>query len=211
VVLAGLAGPATAAILVAVVVALTRATPQLSAWLGGLVVEPVPVTPEEFQHGLDPLPSKDVLDRAAAADRHLTAFLAMLGAVCTGALLVVGSAPRWDTVTLTLLVAAILLLQARELVAIWHRLATLLPAVVALIVLLLGWTYGLPLLGQFCVLLGLLGLGGFAVAGAQVLPGRRLVPRWGRIGDIVHWTCALALVSIVLSVTGFLGWASTWL
>ena len=33
---------------------------------------------------------------------------------------------------------------------------------------------------------------------AQVRPGRRLVPRWGRIGDIFHWLCALAVLALVL-------------
>ncbi|GAB3451626.1 hypothetical protein GCM10027436_50000 [Actinophytocola sediminis] len=210
-VLTGLGGPATSAILVTVLLVFTRATPQLSAWLGGLAAQPVPITKEEFQQGLDPLPSKDVLDRATLADQHLTAFLVVIGSIATGALLVIVTAPRWDTVTLTFLVAGMLLFQARELVAIWHRLATLVPAATALVALLLGWTAGIPLLGQLCVLLGLLGFAGLAVAGAQVLPGRRLVPRWGRWGDILHWLCALAVMSIVLSVTGFLSWASSWL
>jgi type VII secretion integral membrane protein EccD len=206
----GLGGAATASIVVTVVVVLTRAAPQFAAWLGGLAAEPVPITSEEFQQGLDPLPSKDVLDRAALADVHLTALLAMLGTLCTGALLVIVTEPRWDTVTLTCLLAVLLLMQSRELVAIWHRLATLVPATAALAVLLLGWAAGLPLLGQSGVLLGLLGLAGLAVAGAQVLPGHRLVPRWGRWGDLLHWLCALATVSIVLSVTGFYGWAGSW-
>ncbi len=210
-VLAGLGGPGAVAVLVTAVLVLTRAAPQLSAWLGGLAAEPVPITPEEFQDGLDPLPSKDVLDRATLADQYLTGFLVVLGVIITGALLVMVSTPRWDTVTLTVLVAGILLFQARELVAVWHRLATMLPSATGLVALLLGWTSGLPLPGQICVLLGLLSLAGLAVAGARVLPGRRLVPRWGRWGDILHWLCALTVVPIVLSVTGFLSWASSWL
>ena len=209
--LAGLSAPATASVVLVMVLAMTRIAPQLAAWLAGLAAEPVPTTPEEFQQGLDPLPSKDVLDRAALADAHLTAFLAALGAVCTGALLVVASHLAWDTLTLSLVVAVLLLLQARELRGTWHRMAALVPALAALITVLLGWAVDLPLLGQLCVVVGLLGLTGNAVAGAQVLPGRRLVPRWGRLGDILHWLCALAVLALMLTVTGFYGFVATWL
>lgn len=209
--LTGLGGPATAAVIITVVLALTRAVPQIASWLAGLVAEPVPTTAEEFQEGLDPLPSKDVLDRATLADRHLTAFLVVLGVVSTVALAVLAEETRWDMVTLTSVVAVLLLLHARELRGTWHRLSALVPAAVALISLLVRWTAGLEQLWQLCVLFGLLGLAGAAVAGSHVLPGRRLVPRWGRWGDILQWICALAVLSLVLSVTGFYGLVTTWL
>jgi type VII secretion integral membrane protein EccD len=210
-VLAGLDAHATAAIVVAVALALTKFAPQLAAWLGGLSVEPVPTTQGEFQEGLDPLPSKDVLDRAALTDVHLTAFLAVLGAVTTGALVVLAHLPRWDRSTLAGVAAVLLLLQAREFAGMWHRLSALVPGAVALIVLVAGLSTAFPVLGRLGVVVGLLALAGMAVAGAQMLPGRRLVPRWGRWGDILHWACALAIIPLVLAVTGFYGWASTWL
>jgi type VII secretion integral membrane protein EccD len=210
-VLLGLDAPATASVLIALVLMLIRAVPQLAAWLAGLAAEPVPTTPEEFQQGLDPLPSREVLDKAAVADKYLTALLAVFGAVCMGALLVLAMAGRWQTVTLTSVVALLLLLQAREMRGTWHRLAGLVPAAVALLVLLLRWTVDLRPIAQVGVLVGLIGLAGIAVAGAQVLPGRRLVPRWGRWGDILQWICALAVLSLVFAVTGFYGVVTTWL
>ncbi|MEU3269279.1 type VII secretion integral membrane protein EccD [Saccharomonospora sp. NPDC006951] len=209
--LLGLGSQGTAAVLMAMVLAVTRAAPQLATWLAGLSAEPVPITPGEFQKGLEPLPSKDVLERAARADVHLTAFMVVLGAVSTAALLVVSATLEWDTMTLTLVVAALLLLQSRELNGTWHRLAALVPACAALTSVLLHWALGLPLLGQACVLVGLLGLAGNAVAGAHVLPGRRLVPKWGRIGDFLHWVCSLAVLALVLTITGFYGWVASWL
>ena len=209
--LTGLGGPATAAVVITVALALTRAVPQLAAWLAGLVAEPVPTTTEEFQEGLDPLPSKDVLDRAALADRYLTAFMVVFGAVVTGALAVLAAESRWDAVTLTSVISVLLLLHSRELRGVWHRLASLVPAAVALISLLVRWAADLEQVWQLCVLFGLLGVAGAAIAGAHVLPGRRLVPRWGRWGDILQWLCALAVLSLVLSVTGFYGLVTTWL
>jgi ESX secretion system protein EccD len=209
--LAGLDAAATSAVVVAMVLAVTRIAPQLAAWIAGLAAEPVPTTPEEFQQGLDPLPSKDVLDRAALADEHITAFLIVLGAVCAGALLILSTRLEWDTVALSLVVAVLLLLQSRELRATWHRVAAMAPACVALMSVLVRWVVDLPLLGQACVIVGLLGLAGNAVAAAQVLPARRLVPRWGRLGDILHWLCALAVLALVLTVAGFYDVVATWL
>jgi type VII secretion integral membrane protein EccD len=210
--LIGLSAPAVAAVLVAVLLALTRTVPKLATWLGGLVADPVPTTPGEFQDGLDPLPSKQILDKAAVANQYLTACLVTLGGVLAGALLVVTTAPvKWDTLTFTLTVPALLLLQARELTATWHRMAILVPAVGTLVSVVLHWAVGLPLLAQLCVVVGLLALAGNAVAAGQVLPGRRLVPKWGRWGDVLHWLCALSVLPVVLSMTGFYRWAASWL
>ncbi|WP_233159987.1 type VII secretion integral membrane protein EccD [Actinophytocola xanthii] len=207
----GLGGPATAAVLVTVVLGMTRFAPQVAAWLAGLVAEPVPTTPEGFQQGLDPLPGREVLDKATVANQYLTAFTLVLGAVGTGALLVVSSHPRWDTLTLACAVSVLLLLQSRELNGAWHRAATLVPGVATLVSVLLRWTVGLPLFGQLGVAIGLLALAGNAVAGGQVLPGRQLVPKWGRWGDILHWLCGLSVLPVVLSITGFYQLVASWL
>lgn len=208
-VLAGLGGPATAAVLVPITLALTRFAPRLAAVLGGLAAQPVPTTPEGFQEGLDPLPSKEVLDKATVADRHVTAFITVLGVVNAGALLVVSSVARWDTVTLTVVVALLLLLQARELAGVWHRLAAFVPAVLVLVALVVEWAGSLPLVARAGVVIGLLALAGLAVAGKQMLPGRRLVPRWGWVGDLLQWLCALGIVPVVLSITGAYAWVAT--
>jgi type VII secretion integral membrane protein EccD len=205
----GLAGPAAAAVVLAVTLILTKVAPQLAAWLAGLAAEPVPTSPDEFQQRLEPLPSKNVLDKARQADAYLTAFLAVLGAMHAGALLVVASAPRWDTMALTCAAAVLLLLQARELNGTWHRIATLAPAAVGLAGLALVWSARLPAHGQLGVLIGLLLVSALAVTAARVLPGRRLIPRWGRWGDFLHWTCALAIVPLGFAVTGLYGWVTT--
>lgn len=210
-VLIGLNGPQSGAVMTVIMVVSTRIAPAFAAWLAGLAPEPVPLTAEEFQQNLDPLPSKDVLDRAAQADTYLTAFLAVLSVMGVLSLLVLSAELAWAPSTLSAVVAGVLLLQSRELNAVWHRLATMLPAVVALVSVALGWTAGMPLLGQLCVVVGLLAITGNFIAGSLVLPGRRLVPRWGRWGDILHWILSLAVFALLLVVTGFYSWAATWL
>ncbi|MDU0293850.1 type VII secretion integral membrane protein EccD [Saccharothrix longispora] len=200
-----LSGAAAASTVLVVALLLTKAAPAVSARLAGLAVEPVPTTTEEFQQGLDPLPSGDVLDRADRADTHLTAFLGALGVLFAGGLLVVAATPRWDAVACTCVVSLLLLLHSRELPGSRHRLSALVPALVGPAVLVCAWVPRLGPAGWVALLCGLVLLAAAAVAGARVLPGRRLVPRWGRWGDLAHWACALAVVPLVLSLAGAYG------
>lgn len=210
-VLIGLNGPQTGAVMTVIMVISTRIAPSFAAWLAGLAPEPVPLTAEEFQDNLEPLPSKAVLDQATLADEYLTAFLAVLSVLGVGSVLALSSELSWAPSALSAVVAGVLLLQSRELNGTWHRLATMAPALVALISVALGWTAEMSLLGQLCVVVGMLAMAGNFVAGAMVLPGRRLVPRWGRWGDILHWIFALAVFALLLVITGFYSWAATWL
>ncbi|MGX7828855.1 type VII secretion integral membrane protein EccD [Actinokineospora sp. 24-640] len=196
-----------AAVLVALALLLTRAAPAAAARLAGLAVEPVPTTPGEFQQDLDPVPSTEAVDRANRADTHLTAFLGALGGVLAAALTAVAVHPAWDTAALTSAAAVALLLQARELPGTRHRLAALLPALLALSALVAVWA-GHGDAVRISALACLVAAACAALAAARVLPGRRLVPRWGRLGDIAHWFCALAVVPLVLSVTGAYGAAA---
>ncbi|MGW5050415.1 type VII secretion integral membrane protein EccD [Actinokineospora sp. NPDC004072] len=196
----GLDPAATAGVVLAVALPAARLAPQVAMWLAGLAVEPVPTSAAEFQQGLDPLPSRTVLDQAATANVHLTAFLAVFGAVAAAAMPVVAAAGRWDAIALVAAAAVLQLLQARELEGGWHRLSALLPAAVGLTALVLTWAAPLPAPGLAAVVAGLLALACLALVGAHQLPGRRLVPRWGRWGDVLHWTCALAVVPLVLAV-----------
>ncbi|WP_447002030.1 type VII secretion integral membrane protein EccD [Saccharothrix isguenensis] len=200
-----LGGTAAAAIVLTVALPLTKVVPTVATRMAGLAVEPVPTTTEEFQQGLDPLPSGDVLDRADRADAHLTAFLVALGALLGGGLVVVALGPVWDGAAFAGVVSVVLLLHSRELTGTWHRLSALAPGVVGLVVLTGVWADRWGPTGWLCVLCGLFLLATAAVAGAHVLPGRRLVPRWGRWGDLAHWACALAVVPLLLSLTGVYG------
>jgi hypothetical protein len=55
---------------------------------------------------------------------------------------------------------------------------------------------------RLAVLLVLLVAALLACAAAEVLPGRRLLPHWGLVGDITHWAAAAAIIPLVLSVAG---------
>jgi hypothetical protein len=52
-----------------------------------------------------------------------------------------------------------------------------------------------------------LGAAGVAVAFARLLPGRRLLPYWGRAGDIFEWVVAISILPLTLGLLGVFGWA----
>jgi len=198
------AGVAAGALSLALIV--TRFVPVWSARSAGITVEPVPRTHAEFQQNIDPQPSDVVLAKAERADRYLTATLRALGIVCAVSLVVVAGTPGWMTATLAGCGAAVLALQSRELAATAHRLAALVPAVLSVpaLIIALATSYG-PVV-RLGVTVGCVLLAGVLLATAKSLPTARLVPRWGRWGDLLHWLTALAVVPLALGVLGVYGW-----
>jgi hypothetical protein len=65
----------------------------IASRFAGLRIPPLPTNPEEFQQGIDPEPSRVVLERTARAHEHLGWLYAGLGVVAGGCLLVLGTTP----------------------------------------------------------------------------------------------------------------------
>lgn len=51
----------------------------------------------------------------------------------------------------------------------------------------------------------LLVLAGVALVTSWTVPGRRILPHWGRAGDILHTCAAVALIPLALWVLGVYG------
>ena len=56
--------------------------------------------------------------------------------------------------------------------------------------------------GQMAVSLVVLIVAGLLLSVAHVLPGRRMLPHWGRIADLAHTGTAIAVIPLVLSAVG---------
>ncbi|WP_051385535.1 type VII secretion integral membrane protein EccD [Actinokineospora inagensis] len=196
----GSAAASSVALVVALI--LIRVAPLTAAKLAGLQVDQVPTSAAEFQQDLDPQPSATVLDSANRADAYLTAFFVALGTVSAVSMVILAMNDKWDAKTLTGVAAALLLLHARELTAIAHRLASLVPALMGLFSLLLVGIADVSQQFHPLVLGGLVVVAGLTLVGAHLTPGRKLVPMWGRWGDLLHWATALAVIPLALSVMG---------
>jgi type VII secretion integral membrane protein EccD len=201
-----------AAIVLACALAIGAAVPVIASRFAGLRIPPLPTTPEEFQQGIDPEPSRVVLERTKRAHEHIGLLYLGLGAVAAGCLLLLGTTPGICARTLAAVASLLLLLHARDLLGVPARLALLVPGVAGPATVLVDLTLDQPPPVRPAVVAGLLGLAGLLLAVARTLPGRRLLPHWGRIADLAHTGTAIAILPLVLAVAGVYakaraGWA----
>jgi type VII secretion integral membrane protein EccD len=199
----------TAALGLVLTVALGGLVPIRAVRLAGIRPRPLPNTVEQLQQDTEPEPGQDLTERAARADRYATALYAAFSAV-VGTCLVTLALGGGAMVTATALCgAALVLLYSRALNGVWQRLSLLaagLAGVVAVTVhAAAAWSPVTRL-----VLAGVLVAGLVAVlAAVRTLPGRRLMPVWGRIGDLALGAAAIGLVPLAGAVTGLYEWART--
>jgi type VII secretion integral membrane protein EccD len=201
-----------AAIVLAATLAVGVAVPVIASRFAGLRIEPLPTNQTEFQEGIDPEPSRVVLERTARAHEYIGSLYLGLGAVATACLLILGTTPGISAPVLTAVASLLLILHGRDLLGIPARLAVFVPGVAGSATLLIALTLDLPGRERPLVAAGLLILAAVLLGVAHVLPGRRMLPHWGRIADLAHVGTAVAVIPLVLAVVGVYararaGWA----
>ncbi|MFG2905171.1 type VII secretion integral membrane protein EccD [Kitasatospora sp. NPDC048286] len=193
----------SAAILACVAVLSGAFAPGLAFKIAGLRVPALPRNAEELQEDIEPFPAAEVLARGDVADGYLTGFLASIGLVCAACLTLLSDADGWGPAATAADLSVLLLLHAREIGSLWQRLAVLLPGLYGL-VLLAG---GLGLRGgwqdRLTLVAVLLGVAAVLLVVAWTVPGRRLLPYWGRAADLLHSLAAFALLPLALQTLGF--------
>jgi type VII secretion integral membrane protein EccD len=195
----GLTGPGAAAVVLVHALIVGVRSPLLATRLAGLRVPPLPTTQAEFQEDLDPEPSTELLDRTARADRFLTSFHIGLGGLVAGSVGVLLLGSGWAPLTLAGITSALVLVHARDLLVVWQRLPLVLAGAGGLVGLALVLALSSPATQMIVVPALVLAAAGFCHL-AGVLPGRKLLPHWGRAGDILQTVLALAVLPIALAV-----------
>lgn len=201
-----------AAIVLAVTLAIGAAVPVIASRFAGLRIPPLPTSPDEFQQGIDPEPSRVVLERTARAHEHIGSLYLGLGVIAAGCLMVLGTTPGIAARILAAVGSLLLLLHGRDLFGVRARLAVFVPGVAGLAAVLVDLTLDRPANLRPVVVVGLLLTAALLLSVARTLPGRRVLPHWGRIADLMHTTTAIAVIPLVLSVVGLYararaGWA----
>ncbi len=128
-----------------------------------------------------------------------------IGVVQTGCLAVLASTPGWAAQALTGVASLLLLLNGRDLSGAWQRLAMLGPGLFGVVAVLAAWTAAATPGQRLEVVAALVIVACVLVAVARVLPGRRLLPYWGRLADFGHSAAAIAVVPLVLAVLRLYG------
>ncbi|MFJ2187057.1 type VII secretion integral membrane protein EccD [Kitasatospora sp. NPDC087861] len=200
--LGGEGGPQVAAVLAVLAVILGAFVPGICFRLSGLRLPALPRNAEELQEGIAPVPSATVRSRSDVADGFLTAFHLALGTVLTGCVTLVAGEPGWAATTLTVTLSVLLLLHSRAIGSIPQRLSVLLPGAYGLALLLGHLALGEGTGGRLLVLVGLLALAAALAVVSWTIPGRRLLPYWGRAADLLHTAAAMAVIPLALAVAG---------
>ncbi len=192
-------GPAAvAAVVLAFALPLGASVPLIAFRLARLRLDPIPTSPDDLQEDIDPIPGRHVLERTRWADRYMSALYCGLAIVSGVCLTVLATATGWPAHVVAIAAIALLLMHARAMVAVRHRLAAILPGVCGLAMLITAAGLRADVHLRFVVLTGLVAACGLLLAAARKLPDHKLLPYWARAGDILQSLAALVLIPATL-------------
>ncbi|MGP3755557.1 type VII secretion integral membrane protein EccD [Streptomyces sp. IBSNAI001] len=202
----GLGAPAATA-LVATVVALAAGTVAPFAFkLAGMRMPSLPSSAGQLQEGIDPYSGDEVAERTELAGRWVAALFAATGVIAAAALVVLAEHPGLPEVLTALALSLLLLLHSRGLVHIGQRLTLALPGIWGLLLLARAWAVDSGADGRLVVFAVLLAAAAGLVTASWTVPGRRVLPYWGRAAELAHTLFAVALLPLSLWVAGLFGW-----
>jgi type VII secretion integral membrane protein EccD len=194
----GLRAASVAGVVLALAVPLGGWVPVLSFRLARMRLDPTPTNPEELQSDIDPVPGQHVLERTRWADRYMTALYCGLAVVISGCLVILGIATGLPAHAVAIDAIVLLLLHSRVLVAARHRLAAVIPAVGGAAVMITAAGLRADAHSWPVLLVGLVAAAGLLFVAERSLPGHRLLPHWGRAGDLLQSLTAVALIPLAL-------------
>ena len=198
--------PANAAVVVALVAVLFGAfVPSLSFRLSGLRMPPLPTNAEQLQEGIEPRSPESVAARAVFADHWMTALYVTVGLTCVGCLTALTHHDDLPQLLTAAALSLLLLLHSYGLGNLWQRLSMALPGVwgVATMIAVVAAVTGPA--GRLLLAVGLLAVTTVLLVTGWTVPGRRLVPYWGRGAEVLHSLVAVSLLPLALWVLGVYG------
>lgn len=198
--------PEQAAGVVAVVVVLFGGfVPSLSFRLAGMRMPPLPTNVQQLQQGIDPYSSSDVDARSALADGWMTALYGAIGLVCLPCQVALMASPDLPEILTVVALSLLLLLHSRGLGNVWQRLALTMAGAWGVVLLLLVTARSLAPADRLTLTAGLMGLAAAITIASWTVPGRRLVPYWGRAAELLHSLAAISILPLTLWSMGVYG------
>ncbi|EME62749.1 type VII secretion integral membrane protein EccD [Amycolatopsis decaplanina] len=198
--LGGESASASATIIAVIAVLLGAFVPRIAFRLSGLRLPGLPTTAQELQEELDPHPGDEVVGKGLIADAFVTALFAAIGLACLVTLEFVVRDRSWQAVTFAAVLSLLLLVHGRALGSVWQRLSVIVPGVYGVLRLLLAAQTGsatpLPLVA------GVFALAALVLVARWTLPGRRMLPQWGRLADLAETLAAVSLLPLALWLIG---------
>ncbi|WNI21444.1 type VII secretion integral membrane protein EccD [Streptomyces sp. ITFR-16] len=202
---------ATAAGVVAMLtVLLGGLVPALSFRLAGMRMPALPTNAQQLQEGIDPYRGNDVAVRTGLAGEWMTALYGATGVLASACLVALAHRPALPALLCALVLSLLLVLHGRGLVNTTQRLVLVLPGAWGLLLLAFGWGLELTGLDRALLVVGLLVVAVVLTIAVWTVPGRRLVPYWGRAAELLHSLLAISLLPLTLWLLGVFGALRGW-
>ncbi|MGW7365245.1 type VII secretion integral membrane protein EccD [Streptomyces sp. NPDC054841] len=198
--------PAAAALVATFVALSAGAVAPFAFKLAGMRMPALPSSASQLQEGIEPYAGGEVAERTELAGRWVTALFAATGTVAAAALVVLAEHPDLPEVLTSLTLSLLLLLHCRGLVHIGQRLTLAVPGICGLLLLARAWAVDNHSGGRVVVFAVLLAAAAASVIASWTVPGRRVLPYWGRAAELAHTGFAVALLPLSLWVAGLFGW-----
>ncbi|MFW3463094.1 type VII secretion integral membrane protein EccD [Streptomyces microflavus] len=202
----GLDVPAAVALVATIVALAAGAVAPFAFKLAGMRMPSLPSSAGQLQEGIDPYAGDEVAERTELAGRWVTALFAATGTIAAAALAVLAHTPDLPETLTALSLALLLLLHSRGLVHIGQRLTLAVPGIWGLLLLARAWAVDSDADGRVVVFAVLLAVAAALVTASWIVPGRRVLPYWGRAAELAHTGLAVALLPLTLWVAGLFGW-----
>lgn len=195
--------PVHAAGIVAVVAVILGAfVPSLAFRMSGMRMPPLPTNAQQLQEGIEPHATSVVSARAVLADGWMTSLYGAVGVVAAGCLFVLGRERELAEIIMTVALALLLILHARGLGNIWQRMSLVVPGVGGLILLVVVAAPAASPGNRLVTAAGMLAATAVVAIASWTVPGRRLVPYWGRAGELLQSALAISMLPLALWVLG---------
>lgn len=179
--------------------------PAIAFKLAGMRMPALPTNPQQLQEAIDPYDPQDVTSRTARAVDWMTALYAATGAVCTGCLTALVSRAEAPEIWTAGALVALLLLHGRGMVNVWQRLSLVIPGAWGAVALTLTWMQALGPSDRLLLLAGVLLAAAALAIVSWTIPGRRIVPHWGRAAELLQSVLAISLLPLTLWTLGVFG------
>jgi len=135
----------------------------------------------------------------------MTSLYAAVGTVAAACVAVLARDGGLAAAITTAVLSLLLVLHARGLGNVWQRLSLAVPGVAGLLLLVLADAPDLAPGTRLGVATGLLAVAAALAIASWTVPGRRLVPYWGRAAELLHSALAISLLPLALWVLGVYG------
>ncbi|MEV7739459.1 type VII secretion integral membrane protein EccD [Streptomyces sp. NPDC088921] len=182
------------------VVLLGHWMPWMALRAARLRVPQLPHNSEELQQDIAAEPAERIARRVAVAEVWLDVTAIGTAAVATVATGLLARQDGWSATTLALVLGAAMLLRAWSQNGVWQRGPSLLGGAASLTLVAVHGPAGLSWHITSAVLL--LAAAVALLNAARRPPTARLLPVWGRLGEILELVVALALLPLLLQVLG---------